>query len=105
MKNHFTIIIPSYNCEQWVEWNLRSALQQDYENYEIVYVDDCSTDNTLNVATKILSESNKNYRIISNDKNMKALYNLYTQIDISKNVGSDIGVVFLSQNNVNTGAI
>ena len=34
----------------------------------------------------------------------KNQYNLYTQIDISKNVGSDIGVVFLSQNNVNTGA-
>ena len=84
MKNHFTIIIPSYNCEQWVEWNLRSALQQDYEDYEIVYVDDCSTDNTLSAATKILSESNKNYRIVSNDKNMKALYNLYTQIHASR---------------------
>ena len=30
-------------------------------------------------------------------------YNLYTQIDISKNVGSDIGVVFLSQTNVSSG--
>lgn len=79
-KNHFTIIIPSYNCENWVEGNLNSALRQDYDNYDVVYVDDCSTDGTLAAASSILESSEKKFEIVSNKTNRKALYNLYTQI-------------------------
>jgi len=84
MKSHFTIVIPAYNCEQWVEKNLNSALRQEYDNYDIVYVDDCSTDNTLEIAKDILSKSEKKFKIVSNEENMKALYNLYTQIHAAK---------------------
>lgn len=80
---HFTIIIPAYNCAKWVNKNLSSALRQQYENYNIVYVDDCSSDETLKKATEVSSGSDK-VQIISNKKNMKALYNLYTQIHDSK---------------------
>lgn len=84
MKNHFTIIIPAYNCGDWVEWNLNSALRQEYDNYDIVYVDDCSTDNTLEIVNGVLNKSNKKFEIVSNKKNEKALYNLYTQIHRAK---------------------
>ena len=84
MNTHFTIIIPSYNCERWVEWNLKSVLKQDYDNYKIVYIDDCSTDKTYDTAKQILSNATVDYEIVRNDKNMKALYNLYTQIHNSK---------------------
>ena len=84
MKNHFTIVIPAYNCERWAERNLNSALRQDYDNYEIVYIDDCSTDNTLSVVNEVLNKSEKKFKIISNSQNMKALYNLYTQIHASQ---------------------
>ena len=84
MKNHFTIVIPAYNCEDWVDWNLNSALRQEYDNYDIVYVDDCSTDDTFKRASSILEESEKKFTIVSNNKNQKALYNLYTQIHNAK---------------------
>ena len=80
IDNHFTVIIPAYNCEKWVTKNLNSVIQQKYENYEIVYVDDCSNDNTYNIANDILSKSEKKHKIVKNKVNMKALYNLYTQI-------------------------
>ena len=74
MKSHFTIIIPAYNCEQWVSRNLNSALRQEYDNYDIVYVDDCSTDNTLKLVNEILEKSEKKFKVVSNEENMKALY-------------------------------
>ena len=74
MKNHFTIVIPAYNCEQWAVRNLNSALRQNYDNYDIVYVDDCSTDNTLEIVKEVLDKSDKKFKIVSNKENMKALH-------------------------------
>ena len=39
------IFIPSYNNEKWCQKNLLSTIQ-NYSNYRIIYVDDCSTDST-----------------------------------------------------------
>ena len=83
-KTHFTIIIPSYNCEKWAARNIESATKQIYSNYDIVYIDDCSTDNTLSVANEVYKKTNKNFDIISNKENKKALYNLYTNINKAK---------------------
>ena len=83
-NTHFTIIIPAYNCEKWVERNIESATKQQYNNYDIVYIDDCSTDNTLKLANKINKKSNKEFNIISNSENKKALYNLYENIKKAK---------------------
>ena len=46
-KNKFVIITPSYNNEEWVEPNLASMLNQTYTNWRTIYINDCSTDNTL----------------------------------------------------------
>ena len=83
-KTHFTIIIPAYNCEKWAARNKESATKQVYSNYDIVYVDDCSTDNTLNIANEVYKKANKKFDIISNKENKKALYNLYTNINKAK---------------------
>ena len=42
--NKFTIITPSYNNVEWVEFNLASVLNQTYSNYRVMYIDDASTD-------------------------------------------------------------
>lgn len=84
IDTHFTIIIPAYNCEKWVKWNLDSAIKQNYNNYDIVYIDDCSTDSTLEIANQVKQESKKDFKIVSNESNKKALYNLYTHIHNSR---------------------
>jgi glycosyltransferase involved in cell wall biosynthesis len=45
----FSIIIPTYNRGERIKNTLLSALNQDYENYEVIVVDDGSTDNTEEV--------------------------------------------------------
>lgn len=44
-----SIIIPCYNCEEFIVETVRSALSQTYSNCEIIVIDDGSTDNSLEV--------------------------------------------------------
>ena len=48
-----SIQIPTYNQEHYIERAVQSALMQDYEDVEVVVLDDCSTDNTLQIAQRI----------------------------------------------------
>lgn len=50
----FSIIIPNYNNAKWLEKCLSSVLNQTYKNYEIIYIDDMSTDNSLEIANRML---------------------------------------------------
>ena len=86
MTKHFTIIIPSYNNEKWTKRCLGSALNQNYKNYDVVYINDCSTDNTADVVRQIIDETDTkaNVRVVENKVNRKALYNLYHEIKNSK---------------------
>ena len=59
-----SIIIPVYNLEPYIEKCLESILNQDYQDFEIVLVDDGSSDNSAQVADRYLKERFKNYRII-----------------------------------------
>ena len=49
-----TIGIPCYNAQDTILRALRSAFTQTWSNFEIVVVDDCSTDNTVNLVQKEL---------------------------------------------------
>ena len=51
--------MPSYNCEQFVEESVRSVLAQTYKNWELIFVDDCSSDNTINIIKKIQLSDNR----------------------------------------------
>lgn len=55
----FSIIIPNYNNGQYLEKCLNSLLEQTYKNYEIIFVDDMSEDNSLEIANKMLKKPHK----------------------------------------------
>lgn len=55
----FAIIIPNYNYEQTIEKCLTSILDQTYKNFEIIFVDDMSTDNSVEVAKRLLKPPHK----------------------------------------------
>lgn len=50
------IIIPNYNYEHTIEKCLTSIFKQTYTNYEIIFVDDCSTDNSVEIAKQLYSD-------------------------------------------------
>lgn len=45
-EKHIVVIIPSYNNKKLYERNLLSVVEQEYSNYHVIYVDDCSSDGT-----------------------------------------------------------
>ena len=56
MNPKATIIIPCYNSEKWIEESLRSALNQTYQNTEVIFVDNESTDQSAQIAKNIAEE-------------------------------------------------
>lgn len=53
------IIIPNYNYAHTIKKCLNSILNQTYKNYEIIFVDDVSTDNSIEIAKKLLKKPHK----------------------------------------------
>ena len=50
-----SVIIPCYNVGQYVEETLKSVLNQSFKNYEIICLNDGSTDGTLEILNKYQS--------------------------------------------------
>lgn len=44
-----SIVTPSYNQGQFIEYNIKSVINQKYPNYEHIIIDNCSTDQTINI--------------------------------------------------------
>lgn len=53
MSDLVSIIMPSYNTADLIEESIRSVLNQTYTNWELIIVDDCSSDNTKEVVEAI----------------------------------------------------
>ena len=70
----FIILIASYNNEPWLEYNLASVLNQVYTNYKVIYVDDCSTDDTYSKGLSIAG-ADPRFTFIKNEVNMGGTYN------------------------------
>ena len=80
MQNKIKIIVPSYNNEEWVEYNLASILNQTYTNYKVVYIDDASTDSTYEKVKEIVGEL-PNWNVIKNSENKGATYNYFHNLN------------------------
>lgn len=64
-----SVLIPSYNSGPYLDDSIGSILKQTYENWELIIVDDCSTDNSVDVAKKY-TEKDKRIRVFENKKNL-----------------------------------
>ena len=70
MNNLVSIIMPSYNTGEYIRQTIESVLAQSYINWELIIVDDCSTDNTDEVVKPFLSE--KRIKYLKNERNSGA---------------------------------
>lgn len=65
----FSIVIPCYNCANTVLDTLNSCKEQVFKNFEIIVVDDCSVDNTLEIINYFIVESDVKVKLIALDMN------------------------------------
>lgn len=66
-----SIIMPSYNCGKYVEETILSVQAQTFKNWEIVFVDDCSNDETIRIVNA-LREQDTRIRLYQNKGNLGA---------------------------------
>lgn len=66
MKYKISIILPCYNVEPYVESAIRSILKQSFKDFEVIFINDGSTDNTLKIIEKYCSSDNFNVYSFSN---------------------------------------
>ena len=67
MSDLVSIILPVYNGEKYIYGTIESISKQTYKNFELLIVNDGSTDNTLNICSEI-SQKDSRLKII-NKKN------------------------------------
>lgn len=65
-----TVIIPCYNAEEYIEKCLGELNKQEYKDFEVICVDDASSDNTVKVIDNFKNKASFNIRIIKNESNM-----------------------------------
>ncbi len=70
-KDLVSIIMPSYNCGKYVEESIHSVQAQTYQNWEIIFMDDCSTDNTISIVSA-LRDNDKRIQLNQNSSNSGA---------------------------------
>lgn len=70
MAGLVSIIMPSYNTGRFIAETVRSVLAQTYTDWELIIVDDCSTDNTSSVIPDLIGDPR--IRFFKNEKNSGA---------------------------------
>ena len=68
-----SVIIPVYNAEKYIQETIESAYAQNITDMEVICVDDCSTDSSVQVVETLQAEY-PTLRLLKNDKNMYAGY-------------------------------
>lgn len=59
MDNPISIIMPAYNAEKYIEESILSAVNQTYQNWELIIINDGSTDRTKTIAEKFSADDNR----------------------------------------------
>lgn len=78
-----SVIIPVYNVENYLDRCLKSVLDQTEKNIEILCIDDCSTDNSLNIL-KNYAKTDERLHIFYNQHNYGQAYSRNIGLDAAK---------------------
>jgi len=77
-----SVIIPVYNVEDYLHICINSVLKQTYQDFEIICVDDASTDSSLEIL-EYFSQKDSRIKIIKNDFNQGAGYSRNCGLDVA----------------------
>lgn len=95
-EQEIVVVSPFYNCAEYIAKCIASVSTQDYDNYRHILIDDCSTDNSLDVLNAVIAilpeDIRKKYTVISNRTNVGAVFN---QIENIRALVDDRAIVML----------
>lgn len=76
------LLITSYNNSQWYKGNLDAAFAQNYSNFRIIYVDDCSSDKTAELVEHYIQQRGWAHRVtlIKNKERKLKMENFYNAV-------------------------
>ena len=82
IERPIVLLITSYNNSQWYKRNLNAAFAQEYDNFRIVYVDDCSPDGTGDLVEQYIIEKGWQDRVIlvKNETRRMKMENFYRAV-------------------------
>jgi len=78
-----SVCVPTYNGEQYLRECLDSILAQTYENFELLLVDDCSSDSTRQISASYAAADSR-VRLVPNQKNLGLVGNWNRCIELSR---------------------
>jgi glycosyltransferase involved in cell wall biosynthesis len=82
------VIMPLYNQEKYVKGAIESVVQQTYKNWELVIIDDCSTDNSVKIAEEYTHLDN--VTLLKNKENKGCYYTRNRGLDYFKDKEWDV---------------
>ena len=71
MSPKVSIVIPTYNSEKFIDRTIKSVLNQTFQNFELIIVDDCSVDNTRKMIREFQKQDDR-IKLIALEKNSGA---------------------------------
>lgn len=70
MGKFVSIVLPTYNGSKFISESIESVINQTYQDWELIIVNDCSTDNTLEICREYEKKDSR-IRVIDNEVNKK----------------------------------
>lgn len=83
LKPVISILIPTYNGASYLSECIESILVQTYQDWELLIVDDCSGDDTLNIALRY-AHRDRRLRVVSNPENLGLVGNWNRCIELAQ---------------------
>lgn len=78
-----SIITPNYNCEKFISQTIDSVLLQTYTEWEMIIVDDCSSDKSYEIALDY-AEKDSRIKVLKNEVNSGAAISRNNALDVAK---------------------
>lgn len=82
-ENMLSVIVPVYNVEEYLHVCLNSVIKQNYPDFEVICIDDASTDSTSEIL-EYFSKKDSRIKIFRNESNMGLGYSRNRGLDIAK---------------------
>jgi glycosyltransferase involved in cell wall biosynthesis len=68
-ENNLTLAICAYNCEKYIEETLSCILNQTFQQFDLLIVNDCSTDSSREIITRFLDKNQRAYTLVDFEVN------------------------------------